>query len=121
MSQEKRTVLQFNLTKGGQTLQCQVNLAENLTGNNIVGLQQSIGTAAWTALDLGTVTTADLLAVVNTDVTNYVQLSIDNAGAKIFGKLTPGRAAFLPPDPTATIYAKAHTAACQVQVMACDV
>jgi hypothetical protein len=120
MSQEKRTALQFNLTRGLQTFQIQVNLAEDLAGSNLSGSLQSVGTAGWVALNLGTVAAADLLCVVNTDAAHYVQLATDNAGAKIFAKLTPGRAAFFPPDPTVTIYAKANTAACLVQVLACD-
>lgn len=112
-------MLQFSLNKGTQTLQAQVNLAENLAGSNLSGSQQSVGTA-WAALPLGTVATADLLLVINTDPTNYVQLATDNAGAKVFARLSPNRAAFIPPDPAVTIYAKANTAACLVQVLACD-
>ena len=117
MASEKRTVLQFTLSNGAQTLQLQKTLTEDLVGSAINGNQQSVGTS-WAALDLGTVATADLLCVVNTDATNFVQLATDNAGAKLFSKLTAGRMAFFPPDPSVTIYAKADTAACVVQVQA---
>ena len=120
MSQEKRTSLNFSVALGGQTVQQIVQLSEDLVGSKLGGVRQTLATGGWTALNLGAVATADLLCVVNDDAANFVQLAIDNAGAKIFAKLTPGRCAFFPPDPTATIYGKPDTANCVVKVTAVE-
>lgn len=115
MADEKRTSLNFSVVKGGQTLQQVVSLTEDLAGSEIAAVRQSIATT-WTALDLGTVTAADLICVVNDDATNYVQLALANDDSGIFAKLAAGRCAFFPPQPSATYYAKANTSACNVKI-----
>jgi len=115
MAAEKRTSLNFSVTKNGQTLQQQIALSEDLAGSKLGGVRQSLAAGSWTALNLGTVTVADLLCVVNDDATNFVQLATANDNSGIFSKLTPGRCAFLPVDPAATIYGRANTGACVVK------
>jgi hypothetical protein len=119
MADEKRTSLSFSVVKSGQTLQQVVSLAEDLAGSEIAAVRQSIATS-WTALDLGTITTADLLCVVNDSATNYVQLATASNDSGIFAKLTPGRCAFFAAEPTATYYARANTAACNVKITAAE-
>jgi hypothetical protein len=113
MSQEKQTSLNFTAKKNGLTVQALIQLTEDLAGAKMNGTRQVVPTA-WTAVQLGSVATADLLCVQNDDPTNYVQLAIASDGTGIFAKLTAKRAAFFPPDPTATIYAKADTASCPI-------
>jgi hypothetical protein len=115
MANEKRTSLNFSIVKDGQTSGLSLSLNENLAGDNYEAGTQSVGTGAWEAVSLGDCSSADLMAIKNNDDTNYVQLATANDGTKIFAKLTPGRVCFVPVDPTATIYAKANTAAVEIQ------
>lgn len=115
MADEKRTSLTFSVVKGGQTLQQTISLTEDLAGSEIAGLRQSIATS-WTAIDLGTLTTADLVCIVNDDATNYVQLATASDNSGIFANLTAGRVAFFAAEPTATYYARANTAAVNIKV-----
>ena len=115
MADEKRTSLNFSVLKNGQTVQQVVSLTESLAGSLVSATRQSIATT-WTALDLGTVTTADLICIVNDDATNFVQLATANNNSGIFAKLAAGRCAFFAAEPTATYYAKANTAACVVKI-----
>lgn len=119
MADEKRTSLNFSVVKGGQTLQQVVSLVEDLAGSEIAAVRQSIATS-WTAIDLGTIATADLLCIVNDDATNFVQLATANDDSGIFAKLAAGRCAYLAAEPTATYYAKANTAACNIKVTAAE-
>lgn len=77
---------------------------------------QSIGTS-WEALDLGSLAAVRLLGVVNNDPTNFVQLAYANDDSDIFAKLSPGDP-FVGQPTSATIYAKADTAACIVSKLA---
>ncbi len=110
-SQEKQTRLNFSVAKGGLTGQQVTSLSEDLAGSNIGPLTQTIPTNSWVAIDIGSCSSADLMLLRNTDVTNYVQLSVTNDGTRLFARLTPGRVAFFPVEGAVTIYAKAHYAA----------
>lgn len=95
------------------------SLTETLSGTDWL-VQPQTATTSWAALNIGFCASADLLAVRNLDAANFVQLSLDNTGTKIFAKLKGisggGRFCFIPIDPTATIYIKADTASCQCLV-----
>ncbi len=75
-------------------------------------------TTSWTAIPLGSLASFDLLAVKNTDATNYVELATANDGSAIFAKLTAGRFSFVACNPSATYYVKANTASCVIQISA---
>lgn len=81
---------------------------------------QSVGTGSWVALDVGNCSPADMIAVINNDGTNYVQLATANDGTKIFARIGAGRFALFPQDSGVTIYVKANTATCSVVVAACE-
>lgn len=117
---EKRTQLSFQVAKSDMTLQQVASLTENMVGN-VVAEQQTISTGGWTAINLKPLTnTMDLICVINTDTTNFVQLAL-STGTNIFAKLTPGRVAFFPPDPAlSNIVARADTSNCVVQVIVAE-
>lgn len=100
----------------GQSLTLSMSVSEQMAGSRMIENVQIIGTA-WEAIMIGDCSRADILACVNADPTNFIQLASDNAGAKLIAKLTPGRGALIPVDPTVTIYAKADTGACDLRVL----
>jgi hypothetical protein len=113
---QTRTSLQLTVANGPDSFAGQVNLTETPAGSAYVAVSQSIATT-WTAVSLGPVAAFDLVLIKNNDPTNYVQLASANDGTGIFGRLTPGRAGCWPVDAGATIYAKAHTAACIIGIL----
>jgi hypothetical protein len=120
MSLQLTIVGQLNISDGaGNSGGLNISKSETPAGVNEVDQRQSIPTS-WTALNVGLTSPPDWLMVVNNDPTNYVQLATDNAGAKIFSKIKPGRFALLPADPSVTYYAKANVAACIVAVAAVE-
>jgi hypothetical protein len=114
---QTRTSLQLTVANGSDSLSVQVNLTETPAGLKFIGEPQSIATGAWTAIALGSLASFDLLMLKNLDAANYIQVALDNAGAKIFGKLAAGRGMVWPVEPGATIYAQANTAACLLMVL----
>ena len=119
----KRIALSFTcVTNGNNQASIQVNLNEAAVGNNFEDNTQTAGTASWTAVGLGNLSSVDVIALVNLDLSNYVQVAVDNSGAHIIARLQPypGAPAFLPLDPTTTLYFKANTASCFVQVTAAE-
>lgn len=88
------------------------------SGGDMVRTTQSIGTSA-EAIVLGDLATAAVLAVYNTDATNYIEVDSVNTMDKFPQKIPAGGFILLRPQ-TTTIYAKANTAACVVEILACE-
>lgn len=76
---------------------------------------QTIGTSA-EALVVGDIGTPGWLAGINTDPTNYVDLSLVSDGSTPFAKVLPGQP-FLVPCATKVIYAKANGAPVVLQYL----
>src|SRR4051812_503069 len=91
----------------------------DMTGDQMFANVQIVGTSA-EALAMNDVATLGLLFVRNMDATNFVQLALDSGMTNKFAKLKPGEFCLVPVDPSATIYAKADTAACNLQVVAVE-
>lgn len=119
MANEKQTSINFSVTKNGLRVADVLSLNEDLSGTDFQGQSYTV-TTSWTAVPLGALASFDLVFIKNTDSTNYVQLAIDNASAKIFAKLTAGRGAFIPLDPSATLYWRANTASCVCNLTATE-
>lgn len=119
MANEKQTSFSMSVVFSGQSFLLQKALVEDISGTQAIGNVQTVGTS-WEAITLGDLASADLIAIVNNSTSNFVQVSADLAGSKIFAKLTPGRFCLLPPDPTAVICAKADTAACDCAIVAVE-
>jgi hypothetical protein len=97
----------LTFTASGNTTTTQVGVGAIL---NI----QDVGTTA-EALVLGDLTTVGAVFIKNTDATNYVEIDSASAMDKFPQKLLPGESMILRPQ-TVTIYAKANTAACALQI-----
>jgi hypothetical protein len=92
-----------------------VNLFKETVSSNRINVTQRIGTAE-EAVELGDLTSADLVVVKNLDPTNYVTL-YNISGGTPFSKLLPGEAHVFRLF-TVALYAKADTAECKIQVLA---
>jgi hypothetical protein len=119
MATEKRLTLKFAINKGGLDPVLEATRTEDFTGKNYQAYVKTV-TTSWTAIDVSMLGSVDLIAIRNTDATNFIQVALDNAGAKIFAKITAGRGMFLCGESTATYYYKADTASCDVEVLACE-
>jgi hypothetical protein len=94
--------------------------AETPSGTDWQVASQAITTASWQAIALGPVGTAGVVTLKNNDSANYVTVALDNAGTNKVAKLDPTkgrRTLVVPLDSSATLYAKANTATCQLSVL----
>ncbi len=80
---------------------------------------QNIGTS-WELLVFGDIGTLGEVALQNLDETNYVELALANDDSGIFAVLRPSTGAAVIPLATKTVYAKAHTGACNVALLAAE-
>lgn len=105
--------------KAGATVSGAVSQSLSMTGNNFIGNVQSIGTADEN-LVLGDVTNPpQYVLIINQDTTNFVQIDANSSYNGFPQKILPGGCILLCPE-TATIHAKADTAAVNVLVVAVD-
>lgn len=117
MSTQVSTSVTITATSNGVTAKFSAQKSTTATGNIVYSGVQSIATSA-TALTFGNVSGTPLkVAVQNLDPTNYVEVDSANTFDKFPQKLLAGDPIVLSPQ-TGTIYAKANTAACLVQVVA---
>lgn len=90
-----------------------------MSGTHMQSLVQDIGTSA-ELIDFNDISGApEYVRITNLDSTNYVELGGDSGLTVFKHKLKPGYFAQFPPS-SATLYAKANTATCQVQVDAVE-
>jgi hypothetical protein len=105
----------FTVAVGGQQI---INLKPTdsftASGTNSNQTVQSIGTSA-ELVGVGEVTTIGYVLIVNLDDTNYVEIDKVNTFDAFPQKLLAGDVILLKPE-SATIYAKAHTASCDVLI-----
>jgi hypothetical protein len=91
----------------------------SVAASRCVRHKQNIGTAA-EAINLATVAAARWCVFVNRDTTNYIELYTSNGGV-IFAKLLAGECLVIPLGSGVTApYAKANTAACELECLIVD-
>ena len=120
MANEIYSSMQFTARKNGAESAFASSFNLTMTGNEMVQSTQSIGTSAET-INLGEITGAPGVFIIkNLDSTNFVEIGGDS-GLTVFKlKLLPGQFHAFQPS-SATIYAKADTAAVRVQVIATEI
>lgn len=118
MANEISAQINFTVAKNGATAQVAVGILASMSGNAFINNIQAVGTSN-EALLVGDVTGGGFVFCRNLDATNYVEISLDNAQSQVVGKLLAGEWILFKPE-TDTLYAKANTAPCNVQVLACD-
>lgn len=118
MANELNLKVQLSASKNSASVALEYTKAITMTGNKMFHVVQNVGTAA-EALTYGDAGAADvgMMWVRNLDGTNYVEIALDSGvSTQVFAKLLAGQGMLLPPK-TAAIYAKANTAACDVEVI----
>jgi len=112
MANEIQVSTSLNVTKSGATSAGSRTESITMAGDQHISNVQSVGTS-WEAIQVGDVSTIGYVYARNQDSTNYVELALANDGSQVFAKLIAGNACCFPAS-TATMYAKANTAACNV-------
>lgn len=119
MANEINTIVKLTYTKGADQTIGSTNVTASQTGSHAIANVQAIGTTAET-IDFSDIATAGPVMITNLDATNYVEIDSASAMTSFPQKLLPGESILLRPE-TVTIYAKAHTAACNIKVVAVEV
>jgi len=88
------------------------------TGTHGIENVQNIGTTAET-ISFGDCANVAFVLFKNLDPTNYVEVDSASAMTSFPQKVLPGGVILLSPE-TTTVYAKAHTAACDCLIVACE-
>lgn len=119
MANEITITTSLSTTKNGATVSSGTKTSSHdMSGDQAIGNIQIIGTS-WEAIVLGDVTTIGFVRALNLDATNYVELALANDSTGVFTKLKAGEAALFRAS-TATMYARANTAACNVHFVAVE-
>lgn len=114
---------QLTVSKGGVSLSQAFSIAggahTTMSGDQMISNVQIVGTSA-EALSLVDVSTIGYVGIWNMDSTNFVEIALDSAvSTQKFAKLQPKGFALFPAS-TATMYAKADTANCNLLVVAIE-
>lgn len=110
MASETRYSISLTSSKGGASVTFSLSKTVDMTGDDMAGNSQLIGTST-EAIALGDIGTPKYLAIKNMDDTNFVQIGLDTPLTQIFAKIPAGEGILVLMDPGATYYAKADTAA----------
>jgi hypothetical protein len=119
MANEISQRIALSVTKNGATASFSANTRITMAGDDYMTGTQNIGTTA-EVIALGDITGApSQIAIKNLDATNFVEIGGDS-GLTVFKlKIRPGHSQLFEPS-AATIYAKADTAACRIQILAIE-
>lgn len=118
MSNEIRTQFQITAAKNGDSLTFASSVADDMSGNVLYKNTQAIGTSTEAVvLSADIAGTPSWVVFKNIDPTNFIEVGLNTPLTQIFAKLQPGQGFPLPAG-TATFYAKADTAACNLVVIA---
>ncbi len=116
MANEITRVVSITVSKGGASISSgNISQTSDMTGTDMGTITQSIGTTN-EALGVPVDVTGDVnLVAKNLDANNYVEIFKDSGNSHLLSKLQPGQACSLVGVPAASLYARANTAACQIQ------
>jgi hypothetical protein len=92
----------------------------DMTGGDVLAATQNIGTSN-EQIDVASIANDCRIVIKNLDATNYVEVFKDSGNTHLLSKLAAGEACLLTQVPSATLYARANTAACDVMIWACEV
>lgn len=118
MANEITNRIAWSLKKGNlsRTFTASNNITQ--TGNGIYHNTSSIGTTEESIATFGDVSTEGEVIIRNLDTTNYVQVGFATG---VYGmRLAAGRVASFPAEPGLTLYLKANTAACLVEILVAE-
>lgn len=118
MANEIQVSLTISVEKNGASARGNISLSIDQTGDQFISNVQIIGTSN-EALTLSDVSTIGWVYVKNLDAANYVEVFLDSGNTQLVSKLLAGEATLFKPG-TTSIYARANTAACNIQVLAAE-
>ena len=122
MANEISWGVSLSVTKDGATVSANITGNMDLAGDGKWSNVQAIGTSAEALAFPADLTTEGIryLLLLNLSDANYLEVSLDASVASPFLKLDYGEAALLRVYQDAPVYyAKANTAACNLQMVAC--
>ena len=123
MANEITTSISFAASKGGGSIATGA-LSSTLTMTGTFmggGVMQEIGTSN-EVMDIPADVTGDIrIAIKNLSSSNYVEIFKDNADSHRLSKLLAGESCLLVGVAAANLYAKANTAAVNIQFWTCQV
>jgi len=116
MANEITYAVSIQVSKGGASISSgTMSDTIDMAGVDIGTVTQQIGTTNET-LGVPADVSGDVhLVVKNLDSANYVEIFKDNANSHLLSKLFAGESCSLRRVPAASLFARANTAACQVQ------
>lgn len=119
MANETFLSLQARFSKNGLRLEASKTFNKDVTGADAIHKTQNIGTTAET-VDFGDITGAPkTVMIANLDATNFVEIGGDS-GLTVFKlAIDPGEFIVLNLA-SATLYAKADTASCLIEILAVE-
>ena len=111
--------IQVTASKGGAEVGINSRQRHNMTGSDMVQATQTIGLTA-ELLILGDIAGAPRqLVIKNLDTTNFIEVGGDSSLTVFKIKVRPNDCCVFEPS-SGTVYAKADTAACPVQIVAIE-
>jgi hypothetical protein len=121
MANEITYAVSIAASKGGASISSgTLSDTIDMAGTDMGTVTQAIGTSN-EALDTpDDVTGAGHVVIKNLDATNYVEIFSDNGNANLMSKLGPGEACSFRSVTTTSLYGRANTAACQIQLWMCE-
>jgi hypothetical protein len=115
MANEISISLSVACTKNGATVTGTGSNTITMAGDQFLSNVQIVGTSS-EAIVVGDVSTVGFVFCKNLDATNYVEVSLDNSQVNLVAKLLAGESCLFKPG-TTTLFAKANTSACNLQVV----
>ena len=112
MSNELKIVAAMNFSKGGAKCNCAESISVTVTGDAFTSGVQAVGTTEEELAQGADLGTPGYVFIKNLDTTNYVEIGSTTGVYDL--KLKAGEIALYRHN-SATIYAKANTAACNVK------
>lgn len=113
----------FGMTYANGELNDPIEPFQTVTDQTTVGIYsntQTIGTTAETVTIGADIVAHGMCFVKNLDDTNFIEIGPDSTGIVNFFKLLPGKWAWFPLHPSATVKAKADAADCKLFIKLLD-
>jgi hypothetical protein len=120
MANEVSETFRYTARKNGAAITFSSSGTITMTGNGLLNATQSIGTTAETVSFGGISGVPGEVVIKNLDSVNFLELGGDSGLTVFKTKLLPGRSTVFQPT-SATLYAKANTAAVRIQVLANEI
>lgn len=119
MANEGYIAINLRASKNGASIAQSMSQRFDMAGAELVQNTQNIGTTS-ELLTFGNITgTPQSVLIRNLDTTNFVEIGGDSGLTVFKTKILPGQAMYFNPS-SATVYAKANTAAINVLILAIE-